>query len=281
MPFCRAISMDCFLQFSIFQFTMNVLRYYPLALAMFLLLWVWKKRDWIGYRIQQRWPSSGRVWYEVAFSMSTLAVFTGVALASFVLWRAGWLRVYFKFDHFGIAYLIFSFVLLCLWQETWFYWMHRVVHHPGLFKRVHLVHHKSINPSPFTAYSFHPAEALLEAIYIPIFAMLIPVHPFVIIAQTIYAMILNIWFHSGYEILPTGWTRGWFSRWVNTSTHHNMHHSHVNCNYSLYFNFWDRICNTNHPEYDAYFEQVVQNRKRHTHGAAPGDTEVVEDCAAR
>ncbi|MEI7983754.1 MAG: sterol desaturase, partial [Bacteroidota bacterium] len=27
--------------------------------------------------------------------------------------------------------------------------MHRLIHHPLLFKRVHLVHHQSTNPSPW------------------------------------------------------------------------------------------------------------------------------------
>jgi sterol desaturase/sphingolipid hydroxylase (fatty acid hydroxylase superfamily) len=40
-----------------------------------------------------------------------------------------------------------------------------------------------------------------------------------------------------------------------------MHHRLVKCNYGLYFNIWDRLMNTNHPDYEKSFNQVVEKRK--------------------
>jgi sterol desaturase/sphingolipid hydroxylase (fatty acid hydroxylase superfamily) len=68
--------------------------------------------------------------------------------------------------------------------------------------------------------------------------------------------IMNVLGHLGYELFPRGFTKGRLTWWHNTSTHHNMHHSKSNCNYGLYFNWWDRLMGTNHREYHATFEAV-------------------------
>jgi Delta7-sterol 5-desaturase len=51
---------------------------------------------------------------------------------------------------------------------------------------------------------------------------------------------------------------------MNTATHHNMHHQLLKHNFGLYFNFWDRLMGTNHPEYEQRFEEIAQR----THPAA-------------
>jgi len=240
---------------------MNLIRYYPIAGAAFLVLWVWKKRDLIGFRIQKTWPTSDRLFGEIRSSFGTLIVFSLMGLISIALGMTGHNRVYLATDKYGTWYLFASFILLTIWHETWFYWAHRAMHTRLLFKAVHLVHHKSLNPSPFAGYAFSLSEAVFEGIYLLIFTMVIPINKYVVIFHTFYAMIMNIWWHSGYEFFPSGFTTGKITRWINSSTHHNMHHSKTNCNYSLYFNFWDRICGTNHPEYSEYFESIKLRSK--------------------
>ncbi|MEL6805609.1 MAG: hypothetical protein AAFO91_17710 [Bacteroidota bacterium] len=51
------------------------------------------------------------------------------------------------------------------------------MHHPLLFKWVHLIHHRSTNPSPWASYSFHILEAILEVMIAPIILVLVPMHP--------------------------------------------------------------------------------------------------------
>jgi lathosterol oxidase len=62
-----------------------------------------------------------------------------------------------------VVVCIVSLALMLLLHDAWFYWTHRLMHHPKIFRHVHLVHHRSINPSPWAAYSFHPIEAVIEA----------------------------------------------------------------------------------------------------------------------
>ena len=73
--------------------------------------------------------------------------------------------------------------------------------------------------------------------------------PLAALLWLIYMIVINVWGHLGYELMPAGFRHHWLMRWHNTTTHHDMHHRHVNANFSLYFNFWDRVMRTNHPDY--------------------------------
>ncbi|MBX7059933.1 MAG: sterol desaturase family protein [Leptospirales bacterium] len=255
------LSADCLATIAGFQLFMNFIRYYPVAGLVFLTLWVLGRRTFWPARIQQKWPAAERIWTEIRYSFSTLIIFASVALLSVVLSKLGIGAIYRDVERHGWLWYAVSLALLTVWHETYFYWAHRAMHHRLLFKYVHRVHHLSSNPSPFAAYAFHPLEAVLEAAYLLVFTLIVPVHFSAVLIHAAYAMLLNVAAHSGYEFYPSGWTRGVITRWFNTSTHHNMHHSRSNCNYGLYFNFWDRIMGTNHRDYDGVFEEVVARRK--------------------
>src|SRR3546814_1568014 len=55
-----------------------------------------------------------------------------------------------------------SVLLYLLIHDTWFYWTHRWMHRPALFRRCHAVHHQSRPPTAWTAMSFHPWESRSE-----------------------------------------------------------------------------------------------------------------------
>ncbi len=264
---------ECVRNFALFQLFMNVVRYYPIAGLAFFIFWVWKKGSFEKFRIQKSFPKWEKVIFEIKQSGVTLVIFSAVAVTSFTLSKLGYLpkRLYFDItEHGGWLYAILSYLLITVWHETWFYWMHRLVHHKKIYSYVHSVHHRSVNPSPLAAYNFHWAEAILEGIYIVPFISLIPIHFTVLIFHTFYAMVMNIWWHLGYEFLPKGWASHPIAKWINTSTHHNQHHQKFHGNYSLYFNFWDRIMGTNFPNYETYFDEVT-DRKTETR---PGSQEL-------
>ena len=43
-------------------------------------------------------------------------------------------------------------------HEVHFFFIHRLIHWPPLYRWVHSVHHNSINPSPWSSLSMHPVE---------------------------------------------------------------------------------------------------------------------------
>ncbi|TGK19307.1 fatty acid hydroxylase family protein [Leptospira fluminis] len=262
MPSCQ-FSLECVESFALFQLSMNFLRYYPLAGLVFLVFWIWKKGSFQKFRIQQSFPKSEKIWSEIKQSAVTLFMFSGIAISVYILSGFGILnrKIYFNLsEHGGWAYGFFSLFLITVWHETWFYWFHRLMHHRKVYSLVHSLHHKSVNPSPFAAYNFHWIEAFLEAFYVVPFICLVPFHFGFFLAHTVYAMVMNIWWHTGYELFPRGWAKHPILKWINTSTHHNMHHQRFHGNYSLYFNFWDRVMKTNFEDYETTFETVAKGR---------------------
>jgi sterol desaturase/sphingolipid hydroxylase (fatty acid hydroxylase superfamily) len=102
-------------------------------------------------------------------------------------------------------------------------------------------------------------EAILENAIL-FMALIIPIHPFAFLAFGLFQISWNITGHLGFEIFPSGFTKHPITRWFNSSTHHNMHHRLVKCNYGLYFNFWDTIMGSNHAKYHEEFEKVATSK---------------------
>jgi lathosterol oxidase len=88
-----------------------------------------------------------------------------------------------------------------------------------------------------------------------------PYHPSAIAIFTLYSLVLNVFGHLGFEVFPKGFASHQLFKWHNTSTHHNMHHRLVKCNYGLYFNIWDRLMQTNHAKYEQHFDEVTSQEK--------------------
>ena len=232
----------------------GLVRYLLVAGAMFLIFYVlWNNRF---RKIQPRFPKSSRIWHDIQHSVYTVLVIATLGLLFYGLRQAGLARIYLDIHEYGWQYLIISFFGLLAIHDTYFYWVHRLMHHPRLFRVFHKVHHISNNPTPWTFLSFHPLEAVVEFAFFPFLLLVMPLHPLTILAFALWATTFNVVGHLGYELFP-----GWFLdhpllKWFNTSTHHNMHHARSNCNYGLYFNFWDWVMGTNAPDYKATFKRI-------------------------
>lgn len=226
--------------------------------ATLVFWWVYRrnKTAWWYLKIQPVFPKIRQIRQEILYSLLTSMIFGGMAIGVFLLNKWGYGKLYFDISTQGWGYYFLSIALMVVGHDTYFYWIHRLMHHPRLFRNFHLVHHRSVNPTPYTSFSFHPLESVLEFGIIPLIALLIPIHYTALIVFTVWSTIFNILGHTGYEFSPRGFTRHWLFKWMNTPTHHNMHHQKCHYNYSLYFNFWDRVMGTNHPDYDAFFEEV-------------------------
>jgi Delta7-sterol 5-desaturase len=136
--------------------------------------------------------------------------------------------------------------------------MHRAIHHRRLFRRVHRRHHVSRTPTPWAAYSFSGSEALLEAVFLPLYLLLVPMHLGTIIVFTLHQIFRNAVGHAGVELMPRGFSRHPLTGWLTTTTHHDLHHSEGRWNFGLYFTHWDRWMGTEHPDYHGRFEAAAK-----------------------
>ncbi len=236
-------------------------RYFLTAGTAYLVFWVLFKKQWQHRIIQQKPLKLEKMWFEFRYSLSTVVIFTCIGFAIVSLKRAGYTLIYDDFTEWGWAWFFGSVGLMLLLHDAWFYWTHRLMHHPKIFRHVHLVHHRSTNPSPWAAYAFHPIEAVVEAGIFVLIVFTIPAHPVALLTFLVYMIVRNVLGHLGIEFLPKWFLKNKWVNWHTTTTHHDLHHKHFNGNYGLYFTWWDRWCGTERPEYRQAFEEVTSREK--------------------
>ena len=230
-------------------------RYFFFAGLSFLLFYVIFNKASVKKRIQKKFPKTSDYYREIGYSLLTAIIFSITAYLILQTSFKNYTLVYDTIDEFGIPYFILSFFLIIFLHDTYFYWMHRFMHHPKVYKWVHLIHHKSTNPSPWASYAFHPFEAVLEAGILLLVVFLFPVHKLALSFFILFMIIYNVYGHLGYEIYPYWLLKSKVGKWLNTSTNHNMHHEFFVGNYGLYFRFWDEIMGTTHPNYNHQLEK--------------------------
>ncbi len=234
------------------------LRYALFAGIGYGIFYYWKRRNYVHRKIQQKLPSWKAIQHEIGHSLVSAVVFSLVVLGIYGLKLLGWSKIYLDAAAYGWWYLLLSFVVLVVVHDAYFYWMHRAMHHPKLFRVFHLVHHRSNNPTPWASLAFHPLEAFAEIAILPFLVVVMPLHPLAIAAFALWSLTWNVIGHLGYELFPAGWVDHPILKWLNTSTHHNMHHKFSKGNYGLYFNWWDHWMGTNHPEYKERFRRITE-----------------------
>ncbi|HYF02007.1 MAG TPA: sterol desaturase family protein [Patescibacteria group bacterium] len=239
-----------------FYYSLWAVRYVILSGGAFLLFWVLFKNVLKKRRIQDKVNSRQDYLREIASSLFTFVFFGIEAVIILETPFKNYTQVYDNFNEYGAAYFIFSIFAALVFHDTYFYWMHRAVHHPKLFKKIHLTHHKSTNPSPWASFAFHPWEAILEAFVVFPIVLLMPIHPYALLLFLVLGQIYNVYGHLGYEIYPKWFVESRIGRWFNTSLNHNMHHQFFKGNYGLYFRFWDEWMGTTHPQYDERMKKL-------------------------
>jgi sterol desaturase/sphingolipid hydroxylase (fatty acid hydroxylase superfamily) len=194
---------------------------------------------------------------EFFFSMRSIVVFATINLVIILLSQLGFYRLPEIGMGWGPVWFWTSLVLMIVGHDAYFYWTHRLMHDPRLFRRFHRTHHKSNNPSPFTAYSFDLHEAALTMGFIVIWFAVTPTPWPVAPLFMIHQIVRNTLLHSGYELMPARKDgRPWLD-FLTTTTHHDLHHGQAGWNYGAWFTWWDRWMGTEHPEYLARYARAA------------------------
>ena len=235
-------------------------RYFIVAGAIFLLFYGLLKRVLVSRKIQENFPKLKDYRRDIFYSVLSMGIFSVVSYITLVT-LGSYNNVYWHIEEFGLPYFLFTFIWMFFLHDTYFFWSHRLIHHHKIYKHVHLIHHRATNPTPWSAYAFHPIEAVVEGGVVTVIAFLIPVHGVAINAYMLFQIGYNVYAHLGYEILPANTNRHWLGKWISTSVSHNMHHQYFRHNYGLWTTIWDRLMNTLHPDYDAVFERTTRTQR--------------------
>lgn len=219
-------------------------RYFIAAGAFFCYFYIFRSSKYRKERLSKNEVQPTQYKKEILWSTTSAVIFAVTGAGTYWLWQQGHTAIYLKVDGYGYTYLLFSLLLTLLIHETYYYWIHRWMHRPEVFRIVHKVHHESVTPTPWTAFSFHPLESILEAVILPVILIVIPMHPVVISIYLLLMTISSVINHLDIEIYPKMLRRNPVGRWLIGATHHHLHHREFKTNYGLYFTFWDKWMNT-------------------------------------
>lgn len=243
-------------------FAFDFSRYLIAASVTFATVWVLRRTALKARKIQKRDASAADMRRE--FAQSLQSVFVYVIGVCFLIWGR---EVGVFYDVLGVSLglgmdlLILAAIIIA--HDAYFYWTHRMMHHPRLFRHFHRVHHRSITPTPWAAYSFAMPEAAVMFMFVPLWQFFVPTPGWVMVVWLNFQIMRNAMGHAGFEFFPRWWLASPLTRWINTTVHHDLHHNGgFNTNYGLYFTWWDKWMGTEHPRYREKFLEVTGRTQR-------------------
>jgi len=124
------------------------------------------------------------------------------------------------------VWFVLGFFAIPLWREFHFYCVHRLIHWKPLYKRVHYLHHKNVNPGPWSGIAMHPVEHLFY-FSVMLIHWIVPSHPLHFLFNAQLTALTPAAGHHGFEgplfdgKVPTG------------DYFHYLHHRYFECNYGI------------------------------------------------
>lgn len=218
----------------------------------------------IHLKIQAQHATRKDFMREIFNSLITASIFAVIGFVFLYTDLRQYTMLYSDASQYALWWLPVSLVLCLIVHDTYFYWMHRTLHHARIYKTVHLTHHQSVNPSPWASYSFHFTEGVLEAMILPLLIFLMPLHLYVAVLFSFAVLVINVYGHCGYEIMPKGFRKSSLFEVIATSTYHNLHHQKFNYNFGLYFRVWDRLMGTEYPDYVKVYDSIKSKPENET-----------------
>lgn len=247
------------LELLVFSFVIVTVRYFLVAGGLYFIFY--KTKRFAGRKIQPVWPDRAEIRRDILNSVSTILIFT--VIFGIVIWMSsvGWVDLYRGAFSRGWTTFILEFVFLVFFADMLFYWQHRLFHTRRFYRWVHHTHHTSRTPTPWTALSFSPFEAIPGGSIIIAAILVRPLSFEVIAVFSTFSFLANVQGHLGFEFLPESIRRGKWAWFFNTTTNHDRHHATMSRNFGLYFTLWDRLCGTYRSEFAIASETPRDNAR--------------------
>ncbi|MES2022149.1 MAG: sterol desaturase family protein [Pseudomonadota bacterium] len=243
-----------------FYLPYELTRYFVAAGVIAGLVWLIKRTPWRSRQIQPRLPARKDRVREIASSLRTCLVYLLVAIPLAWAMHAGLLSR--DAAAHSLGYILLLLAAMIVGHDAYFYWTHRAMHTRWLYKTFHRHHHRSVTPSPWTAYSFATPEAFVNALYFPLWLSLVATPHVVTFSFLGVQIFRNTVAHAGLELHPRWWLRTPLTSWISTTTHHDLHHNGAfQHNYGFWFTYWDRLMGTEHPQYREVFARVTASAR--------------------
>ena len=216
----------------------GTIKYSTIMGSAYYVFWMLKP-SWLGMfkKIQVQERAKPQVKLEMKYSAYTLVIQAACFFLIYKLNQQGLVHIVSEQPLWKDLVALLIYVLI---YDPFFYFLHKIMHqNRWLYRNVHVVHHRSLNPTPWATYSFHPVEAFANMLYFFPFFFLTSVSVPMLVVILVLTDMANLAGHLGYEVFSEKVQNSWWGRWITTPTHHNIHHQVSSSNFGLYFNGWD------------------------------------------
>lgn len=197
-------------------------------------------------------------WREIFWSFLTSLIFTFSGVFMVYMYMNNHTSLYTEVTIHDIWHIPLSIIIVLLLHETYYYFLHRWMHKPTVFRHFHKVHHDSITTSAWTAFSFHPYESILQALVIPIVIFFVPLHVGALFFLLIFMSVTATINHLEIEIYPEWLEKSGLGKFIIGATHHSHHHKYYTKNFGLYFTFYDRLLGTESDDFQSVFKEKTK-----------------------
>jgi lathosterol oxidase len=139
---------------------------------------------------------------------------------SFSLLRLAFPRysfMYYDVNDYPLPYIPLSMLFHIIFDEFFTYWIHRFMHtYNFMYTKLHRIHHKSIDVTPFSSFAFHPLDTFAQSLPTFVTSFFFPLHFNIMIIFGILTSLWSISIHDNVPALPI--------KLFLYSSHHTIHH---------------------------------------------------------
>lgn len=267
---CLTPPLSAMRDFGVGWVSLILLRNVVLTLLVFggfhLVLYI-RRRQQTAFKYNAKWPGAGDSSF-IFGSQTAENVFLTMC-SGVPIWTAYEVLTLWLFANDYIPYVEFSqhpvyfvalLLLMPLWASFHFYLIHRLIHVGPLYHLIHKVHHKNVNPGPWSGMSMHPLEHLLYFSAVLIY-LVVPSHPLHALYLLLYQGLAPARGHLGFDRIVIDDdksidTEGYF---------HYLHHKYFEVNYGgglIPLDEWFGTAHNGSPASDEAMYKRMKARKK-------------------
>lgn len=192
---------------------------------------------------------------EIHRAMTAIPTMVALTAPFFLLELRGFSKLYLDVTPAtgGWKFVLMSLPLFILFTDCLIYLIHRWLHWPAVYKRLHKPHHKWIVCTPFASHAFHPVDGWAQSLPYHVYPLVFPLNKVLYLFLFTFVNFWTVMIHDGNY-----WSN---DPVVNGTACHTVHHLYFNYNYGQFTTLWDRLGSSYRRPDDTLFQRDTDKKE--------------------